>query len=180
MDHYDTWVAVIETDSDDLSRRKKREQEREGEHEVGNRLKARLRNQALERASEHPVAGIDVLFKRFPSGALALQWLGSNQFHIPKRESYCPSLTRGGWGVLMANTAKTASGMAGFSFGLSDPPALVALTLAPLPGSLSVSKEVFSRHVLRRHHLDRNILLLNGLVGTPGKTLRVTLSTWCC
>lgn len=36
------------------SRRKKREQEREGGCGVVNRLKARLRNQALERASEHP------------------------------------------------------------------------------------------------------------------------------
>lgn len=36
------------------SGRKKREQEREGGCGVVNRLKARLRNQALERASEHP------------------------------------------------------------------------------------------------------------------------------
>lgn len=50
----------------------------------------------------------------------------------------------------------------------------MALMLSPLPGSLSVIKKVFSHHVLRLHHLDRCILLLDGLVGTPGKTLRGT------
>lgn len=50
----------------------------------------------------------------------------------------------------------------------------MALTLSPLPGSLSVVKKVFSHHVLWLHHLDRCILLLDGLVGTPGKTLRGT------
>lgn len=56
-----------------LSRRKKREQEREGGYGAVNRLKARLRNQALGRASEHPAAGGDILFRRVPSQALALQ-----------------------------------------------------------------------------------------------------------
>lgn len=37
-------------------------------------------------------------------------------------------------------------------------------------GCLLVIKEVFSHHILWLHHLDRSILLLDGLVGTPGKT----------
>lgn len=72
----------------------------------------------------------------------------------------------------------TASCIGGFSSGVADPLQLLPLTLSPLPGSLSVSKEVFSHHILRRHHLDCSILLLNGLVGTPGKTLTVTPSAW--
>ena len=44
----------------------------------------------------------------------------------------------------------------------------------PPPGSLAVIKEVFSHHVFRLHLLDRSLLLLDGLVGTPGKTLRRT------
>lgn len=47
----------------------------------------------------------------------------------------------------------------------------MALTLSPLPGSLSVIEEVFSHHILWLHHLDCCVLLLDGLVGTPGKTL---------
>lgn len=89
---------------------------------------------------------------------------------MSKRESYCPNLTRGGQGLQIAQPTKTASCIGGFSSGLANPPQLLALTLSPLPRSLSVSKEVFSHHVLRRHHLDCNILLPNGLVGTPGKT----------
>ena len=49
-----------------------------------------------------------------------------------------------------------------------------ALILTPLPGSLSVIKEVFSHHILWLHHLDRSILLLDGLVGASGKTLILT------
>lgn len=68
-----------------LSRRKKREQEREGGYVVVNRLKVRLRNQALGKASEHPAAGGDILlFRKVPSQALALQRFGSNQVHIPE------------------------------------------------------------------------------------------------
>ena len=50
----------------------------------------------------------------------------------------------------------------------------LVLTLSPLPGSLAVIKEVFSHHVFRLHLLDRRLLLLDGLVGTSGKTLRRT------
>lgn len=41
------------------------------------------------------------------------------------------------------------------------------------PGSLSDIEKVLPHHVLRLNHLDCNILLLDGVVGTSGKTLRV-------
>lgn len=75
--------------------------------------------------------------------------------------------------------SKTVSCTGGFSFELSDRPQLTALTSLPLPGSLSDIKEVFPHHLLRLHHLDCGILLLDGLVGTPGKTLIMTSSPWC-
>lgn len=77
--------------------------------------------------------------------------------------------------VKMGGNEGGVAGIGGLSFSLPDPPHCMALTLSPLPGSLSVIKEVLSHHVLRLHHLDCCILLLDGVVGTPGKTLIVTL-----
>lgn len=61
MDYDDAWVEVIETDAEELEQKKEK-----GAGEGG-------RNQALGRASEHPAAGGDILFRRVPSQALALQ-----------------------------------------------------------------------------------------------------------